>query len=272
MNGGGSPGPGEEDAEGAWLEVEPRAQGRVYRLAVRRPGKLNVLGAALVGELERAIARVAADSEARVLVLTGGGERAFIGGADIRELAKLDATTARGFISGIHRVCQGLRELPIPVIARIRGYCLGAGLEVAASCDLRFATADSRFGMPEVQVGIPSVVEAALLPRLIGLGRTSDLLLTGRVVDADEALAMGLVHRVATAGEIESTVDEAIALLLEAGPRALALQKALLYQWQELPLGQAIAAGVDAFVRAFDTDEPRRYLRSFLDRRRASSG
>ena len=99
------------------------------------------------------------------MILTGAGERAFVGGADINELAHLDRDSAREFITLVHRCCDGFRRLPVPVIARIDGYALGAGLELAAACDLRVASDRSMFGMPEVRVGIPSVVEAALLPR-----------------------------------------------------------------------------------------------------------
>src|SRR6185503_218248 len=112
----------------------------------------------------------------RVVVLTGAGERAFIGGADINEMAELDEESARVFISQLHEACAALRNLPVPVIARISGYCLGAGLEIAASCDLRVAADHSTFGMPEVRVGIPSVIEAALLPRLIGWGMAARLI------------------------------------------------------------------------------------------------
>ena len=112
----------------------------------------------------------------RALILTGAGDRAFIGGADINEMVELDQESARIFITHLHEACTALRNLPVPVIARISGYCLGAGLEVAASCDLRIASEHSSFGMPEVRVGIPSVIEAALLPdSSAGKGRPVDL-------------------------------------------------------------------------------------------------
>ena len=131
------------------------------------------------------------------MILTGAGERAFVGGADIAELAHLDRDTARDFISLVHRCCDGFRRLAAPVIARIDGYALGAGLELAAACDLRVASERAMFGMPEVRVGIPSVVEAALLPQLIGNGRARRLLLTGETIDAAQALDWGLIDAVA---------------------------------------------------------------------------
>lgn len=113
------------------------------------------------------------------MVLTGAGDKSFIGGADIREMAALTPATAETFITRLHAMCACLRDLPVPVIARINGYAIGAGLEVAAACDLRVASNSAVFGMPEVKVGIPSVIEAALLPSLIGWGRTRELLYLG---------------------------------------------------------------------------------------------
>jgi enoyl-CoA hydratase/carnithine racemase len=156
----------------------------------------------------------------------------------------------------------------VPVIARIRGYCLGAGLEIAAACDLRVAAEDARFAMPEVRVGIPSVIEAALLPRLVGMGRARELVLTGEAIPAAEALAIGLVERVVPADHLDEAVEDWLASIVTAGPRALALQKALLRQWQELPLEEAIAKSIDAFAEAYESDEPRRLMRAFLERRR----
>ena len=151
-------------------------------------------------EIVETIDRLDADPALRLVVLTGAGERAFVGGADINELAALDHDSARDFITLVHRCCDGFRRLPVPVIARIDGFALGAGLELAAACDLRVASDRSMFGMPEVAIGIPSVVEAALLPQLIGAGRARRLLLTGETIDAAEALAWGLVDGVAPAG------------------------------------------------------------------------
>ncbi len=204
----------------------------------------------------------------RACVLTGAGERAFIGGADIAEMAGLEPDTARRFITTLHEVCRALRELPVPVIARIQGYCLGGGLEVAAACDLRLAAADARFGMPEVRVGLPSVIEAALLPRLVGWGKARELVLTAEMIGAEEALACGLVERVAPAAELDSALEHWLGALLAAGPRALRAQKALLREWERLPLGEAIERGIDAFVEAYRSDEPKALMRRFLERPR----
>ncbi len=152
-------------------------------------------------------------------MLTGAGDKAFIGGASIPEMAALDRDGAREFITLVHQTCDCLRRLPVPVIARIDGYALGAGLEVAVSCDLRVATARAKFGMPEVKVGLPSVVEAALIPPLIGFGRARELLMLGEIIDADTALRWGLVERVVAPEALDAEVEKVIARCSPPGRR-----------------------------------------------------
>lgn len=255
--------------------VERPEGGRVARLVIDNPAKLNSLNSALMEELVATMAQVAAAPELRLAILTGAGGRAFVGGADIGEIAALDHKGARRFITLVHRCCAACRELPVPVIARIDGYALGAGLELAAACDLRVASQDAVFGMPEVAIGIPSVVEAALLPRLIGVGRANRLLLTGEPIDAPTALAWGLVDSVAPASDLDAAVERLAQPILAAGPHAIRLQKALIREWQEMPAAAAIARGIDAFVSAYDSDEPARMAGAAVERlrrRRAGGG
>ena len=257
-------------SDGGRIEVarEARGGGAVARIMVDNRAKLNVLGRRLISELRAAFEALAAEPDLRAVVLTGAGDRAFIGGADIGEMAGLTPETERPFITGFHELCAAIQALPVPVIARIQGYCLGAGLEVAAACDLRVAGERARFAMPEVRVGIPSVIEAALLPRLVGAGRAGKLVLTGRNFEAAEALSIGLIERVVPAVELDAAVEDWLAALLAAGPQALAAQKRLLRDWQELPLSDSIAHSIDSFVEAFEGDEPRRMMRAFLERKR----
>ncbi len=160
----------------------------------------------------------------------------------------------------------------MPVLARIQGFTLGAGLELVAACDLRIAAASARFGMPEVRLGIPSVVEAALLPGLVGWGRTRQLLLLGEVYEADEAARWGLLERVVPDEELDAAVDEWLDALLLATPRAIRLQKALIRKWEDLPVSDAIRAGIDAFASAYETDEPARAMAAFRAERRRDKG
>ena len=243
-------------------------RGCVARLFIDNQAKLNILNSDLIRQLSTAVNSLAGEDRLRVAILTGAGERAFIGGADIKEMAELDKSAARDFITRLHEVCVALRELPVPLIARINGYCLGAGLEVAASCDLRIAADEATFGMPEVRVGIPSVIEAALLPRIIGLGKAAELVYTGESISASEALKCGLVERVVPRDQLDQAVDRWTESILEAGPRAIRLQKALIREWERLPLDQAIERGIESFASAYETDEPGRMMQRFFQRRR----
>jgi enoyl-CoA hydratase len=242
--------------------------GIVATITVDRPKKLNILGSDLMARLLAAVTSLGQEEGLRAVVLRGAGERAFIGGADIGEMATLTPATAEAFITLLHRCCAALRALPVPVIARIDGYALGAGLEIAAACDLRLASERAVFGMPEVRVGIPSVIEAALLPGLIGWGRTRWLLLTGETIDAMTAQQWGLVEKVVPPAKLDDAVEDTLASILACGARALSLQKSLMQEWEDLRVGEAIAAGIGAFVESWRGDEPRRMMQAFLERRR----
>lgn len=167
------------------VRLETLAGGqRVAHVTIDNPRRANCLGSALMRRFQARLAELADDAALHALVLTGAGGRAFVGGADIDEMAGLDVEGARAFITQVHRCCEAVRRFPAPVIARIDGVVLGAGLELAAACDLRVASDHARFGMPEVHLGIPSVVEAALMPHLVGWGRARELLLLGETFDA----------------------------------------------------------------------------------------
>lgn len=250
------------------LRLETREGGAVAFLTVDNRAKLNTLHSALMTDFIGRVGGLAAREDLRALVLTGAGDKAFIGGASIPEMAALDAHSAHDFIKLVHETCDCLRRLPVPVIAAIDGYALGAGLEVAVSCDLRVATNRSKFGMPEVKVGLPSVVEAALIPSLIGFGRARELLMLGEIIDAETALRWGLVERVVTPDALDAEVDGILTALLSAGPQAVRLQKTLMQAWERLPPEAAVQAGIDAFVSAYETDEPARLLSAFVNRKR----
>jgi enoyl-CoA hydratase/carnithine racemase len=248
-------------------EARPEG-GFLARVTIDNRAKLNSLNRALMGELLAAMEGLAGAPDLRLVILAGAGGRAFVGGADIAELAALDRGGAREFITLVHRCCDAFRHLPVPAIARIDGYALGAGLELAAACDLRVAAAGARFGMPEVRVGVPSVVEAALLPLLVGAGRARRLLLTGEMIDAATALAWGLVDEVAAPERLGAAVEALAAQILAGGPQAIRLQKRLILDWEELPAAAAIARGIDCFASAYDTDEPARLAGAQLARMR----
>jgi len=250
---------------GAGIEVAWQDQpGRIATIWVDHRAKLNILGPKLMDSLVAALSALADQPGLRAVVLRGAGGRAFIGGADIGVMAGLDPDSARVFIRRIHACCEALRALPVPVIACIEGFCLGAGLEIAAACDLRIARDESRFGMPEVRVGIPSVVEAALLPQLIGWGRTRWLLMTGEVIGTADALAWGLIEKSVPADDLAAALEQTLAALCAGGPHALTLQKRLMLAWEDLPTSAAIARGIEAFADAYRTQEPAERMGAFL--------
>jgi enoyl-CoA hydratase len=255
------------------LRVEETPRGRIAFVAIDNQKKLNSLSSEVMSQFVEVFRNLSADLSLRAVVLRGAGDKAFIGGANIDEMAAVDSPpAARAFILKVHGCCQAIRDLPVPVIAAIDGWCLGAGLEVAAACDMRLCSDHARFGMPEVRLGIPSVVEAALLPSLIGWGRTRRILMTGEIFGASEALAWGLVEEVYLKAMLETAVDDLLEKLLKAEPAAVQLQKALIQQWEELPMSRAIAAGVDAFEQAWTTDGPTASMARYLaDRARAKS-
>lgn len=246
--------------------VEVTRDRAVARVVLARPEKRNALSGALIGELTAALSGLAQEDDLRCVVLTGAGT-AFSAGADVAELGAVTAETAEAFITRLHGACRAVRDCPVPVIARIDGACLGGALELAASCDLRAASVRSTFAMPEVQIGIPSVIEAALLPRLMGWGRASELLLTGRVIDGREALQAGLIERLAEPDALDHAVGGWIDAICAAGPRAIRAQKALMRRWEGSLVDDAIAAGIEAFREAHGSDEPRRMLHEVLARR-----
>jgi enoyl-CoA hydratase/carnithine racemase len=228
---------------------------------------MNILGSDAIEQLTAAFHDLSREDGIRVVILRGSGAKAFIGGADINEMARLDRAAGEAFIRRLAGLCEAIRACPAPVIARLAGWCLGAGLEVAMSCDLRVAGAGARFGMPEVTVGIPSVIHAALLPPMIGASRTAWLLLTGEAIDAATAGSWGIVHEVVPDEEIDTRVAALAARMAGFGPEAVRQQKRLLNKWLDMNPRGAIEDSVEQFGLAFLTGEPQQYMKAFLERR-----
>lgn len=241
--------------------------GPISTLTINRPERSNALSTAAIIELRQAVEATRDRSDTRVVVITGAGERSFVGGADIHELGELSPLKGEQFIRTLHESFQAIREHPTPVIAAVNGYALGAGLELVMSCDIAIASENAQLGMPEVKVGLPSVIECALMPSIIGLMRTRELLLTGDNVDAQEALRIGLVNQVVPQAELTAAVHRMAERLMSNGPRALFLQKELINRWLNLPMDEAIEAGIKSLGSAFATDEPQRAIAAFWAQR-----
>ena len=249
----------------------------VATITISNPRKLNIVSMPLLTQLIERCKDLSAERSLRAVVLTGddtaqGKAPAFIGGADIKEMHRISSSDeARQFITRIHLACSAIRELPVPVIARVDGYALGAGLEIMAACDLRIATETSTFGMPEVRVGIPSVVEAALLPGLIGMGRTRRLLYLAENINGLQAEVWGLVdHLVSDTQELDADMRDWVGKICDAGPKAIAEQKRLMQAWEDCSVSEGITAGIDSFARAYEDGgiEPKEYMGRFLKSKR----
>jgi enoyl-CoA hydratase/carnithine racemase len=248
--------------------VDVRHDGGIATLTLNGDKSVNVMGSTLVRALVRALESLRQDASLRLAVLSGPHGGSFQGGVDIAEMALFDADSAREFITLLHQACHGLRALPAPSIARIEGCCLGGGMELAAACDLRIGAGDSRYGMPEVQVGLPSVIEARLLPTLIGWGKTRELLYRGHLIDAQEAYRIGYLQGLAPANELDAMLQLWAEDILRAESAAIRSQKRLIETWLETAPAVGIQASIDAFSATFHARAANERLVAFLTRRR----
>ena len=247
----------------AAIRVERR--GRVVRCTLDRP-PLNLFEPGLIAALRATFTELSTDSTVGLVVLTGSG-RAFTAGMNVNVLRDLDAAGAEALITTPHDAIDAVHRAPFPVIAAINGAALGAGFELALACDLRVAVAGALLGLPEVRVGVPSVIQAALLPPLIGPGRAAELLLTGATIGADQALGWGLVNRVAEPSGLDQAVQELVDPIVASGPTAIRLQKQLIIRWRESALTAAVRAGIPAFAASYASGEPGEGATAFLEKR-----
>lgn len=251
------------------IDIDSRG---VATLTIRNAGSMIIFNSKVIGQLREAIENLGRQKGVRALVLRGDSEKAFVGGADIKEMATLDQAGGERFITGLRDLCEAVRAFPAPVIARIPGWCLGGGLEFAICCDFRIASDTAQFAMPEVKVGIPSVIHAAMMPRVMGTPRARWLVMTGATIDAATALQWGLVDVVTSASALDAEIEKLLAQLLECGAEALAAQKVLIRKWEELPLKDAIDASIPIFGQSFLTGEPQHHMQAFINRPRPPKG
>jgi enoyl-CoA hydratase len=248
--------------------IETTFDGRfVATVTVNNPSQRNALGNQGKRELAEAIERVSATAGLRVVILTGVGDKSFIGGANLKEMPGFVRHDAMEGPSLTHRICEAIRRTPVPVIARVNGWCLGAGLEIAASCDMRAAADTARFGMPEVLFGLPSGMEACLLPQLIGWGKTRELVFTGRHIDCAEAMQCHLIERMAPPAGLDAAVEDWVAAILQAGPNAVRAQKELIRDWERMAIDDAVQQGVRAVAAAHGSEEAKALMQAFLQRK-----
>ena len=225
------------------------AEPGIYVLTVNRPAALNALNASTLDELTGAIARVAQDGAARVLLMTGAGDRAFVAGADISEMRSMSALQAQAFSEAGTRVMQSIEALPMPVIALVNGYALGGGCELAMSCDWIIATEGAIFGQPEVNLGIPPGFGGTQrLARLLGRARALELVITARQVKAEEAFRLGLVNHIVPAAQLMETGLQVARLIVTKAPVAVRVSKQAIQRGLDMDLVNGCKEGVTAFL------------------------
>ena len=240
----------------------------IYLLTVNRPKALNALNAATLDEIAAAVAVVAKDHAARVLLVTGAGDKAFVAGADIAEMRSAAIEQARGFSERGMHVMHALEALPVPVIALVNGYALGGGCELALACDWILAADKAVFGQPEVNLGIPPGFGGTQrLPRRIGPARALELLATARQVKAAEAVAIGLANHVYPASELMAKGLEMARLIAAKGPAAVRLVKQAVLRGGNLDLYTACSLETDLFAQAFGTQDRKEGIDAFLEKR-----
>ena len=228
---------------------------------------LNLLEPGVIRALRDTFAGLACDPAVRAAVVTGAG-RATTGGMQIQFLMDLGPAEAKLFITQLHEAIQSVHEAPFPTICMVNGPCLGAGFELALACDLRVMSTEASFGLPEIRIGVPSVIEAALLPGMVGAARAAEILLRGAPVTAAQALEWGLVNRVVPPSELEAVTQGLVESILAFAPTAVRLQKELIVRWRNTDLRTAIESGINVFAQSYATGEPREAMLAYLEKRK----
>jgi enoyl-CoA hydratase len=242
----------------------------VLWVTVNRPDKLNALNRQTISDLGSVFADDAQADDVWAVVITGAGGKAFVAGADIAELNTLGPIEAREFARAGQEVFSAIEAMAKPVVAVVNGFALGGGCELAMSCHLRVAAETAVFGQPEVKLGlIPGFGGTQRLPRLVGRGRALEMILSGRNVTADEALAAGLVNRVCAPAELEATVGAMLEAMLANGPHALGACIEAVNRGQDLPMAEALALEADLFAVGAASPEMTEGTAAFLEKRRA---
>jgi len=252
----------------SWNTLRVEDRDAVRTITVNRPEKLNALNRTVFTELGEAVAAAAADVGVRVIVLTGAGEKAFVAGADIAEFVGFSAATARDLAVRGQALFASIEALSKPVIAAVNGFALGGGCELAMACHLRIASSNARFGQPEVKLGlIPGYGGTQRLPRLIGRGRALELLLTGRMIDAQTAMAWGLVNAVVEPAELVPTVRKLAAEILAVSPAATARCLEAVRSGGDLPIERGLEVEALLFGMCAASEDMHEGVAAFLEKR-----
>ncbi|MDX1388757.1 MAG: enoyl-CoA hydratase-related protein [Acidobacteriota bacterium] len=244
---------------------------RIAWITINRPDKLNALNRATMTAIDDAVGEAVARDDVGTVVITGAGEKAFVAGADIKEMADLDARAAQEFSWFLQACLDRIERAPKPVIAAVNGFALGGGCELAMACHVRIAADSAKFGQPEVNLGlIPGAGGTQRLQRIVGRGRALDLVLTGGMIDAAEAHRIGLVNRVVDRPSLHDEVKRYAANLNSKGPLALARAIEAVISGGEVSLAEALKLEAGLFGLCFATEDMQEGTRAFLEKRKAS--
>ena len=255
----------------AYCNLELGNRGAVRTIVVNRPDKLNALDRQTLNELTLAFAQAAQDDAVRVVVLAGAGEKAFVAGADISEMSGCSSVQAQAFSRAGQRLMSSIERLGKPVIARVQGFALGGGMELAMACHLRVASEKAKFGQPEINLGlIPGFGGTQRLLRLAGRSAALELCLTGTPVNAQRAYELGIVNRVVAPEALDETVEALADQLAAAAPLATAGILDAVLQGGETSLDQGLEFETQGFALMFSTEDMREGTRAFLEKRKAA--
>jgi enoyl-CoA hydratase len=242
-------------------------EGPVYRLTLNRPEVLNAMNGVMLHEIREALAEAAADPEARVVLINSASVRAFSAGIDVAYVKDLSGFAVRDVGRELHRTFLALRTTEMPVVCAIDGLCLGAGLELAISSDFMIATDRSTFGLPNIDRGIPAIVEAAVLPMAVGIQGAREMAYTGEFWDAAKAERRGLLHSVVPQERFAAEVDAWVSRLASKPAAALATQKEIIHKWMTTDLEAAIDFSINTVVLNWLTRDQKEGMGSFLEKR-----
>jgi enoyl-CoA hydratase len=251
----------------SYKEILLEKDGPVATITLNRPESLNAVTWCLLEEVELALSDIAKDDDVIVAVITGAG-RAFCAGIDIDEVKDDDMLASRAIGRRIHETDRAVRMLPKPVIAKVRGACLGAGLELAISCDMIISTEDASFGLPHMNIGIPSIVEAAILPQAIGIQRTREMCFTAEFLDGLKAEQIGLVNHAVPEDQLDTEVARLTKRLSGWSPLAMSVQKEIINKWMDTDLQSAIDFSINSVAINFGSEDQKEGMAAFMEKRK----
>lgn len=242
---------------------------KIAFVTINRPDKLNAVNLQVIDELHDAFSRIENDKNVGVVILTGAGEKAFVAGSDISVLNTYDAAAAKNYSEIGNAFLSSVQNFSKPVIAAVNGFALGSGCEIAMACHIRIAADNSKFGQPEVNLGlIPGHGGTQRLTRIVGIGKAMELILTGNPIDANEALRIGLVNKVVPAAELKSAVEELAKVILTKAPPALKFAIEAINANLETPLHEGLKHEAYLFSECFNTEDFKEGTKAFLEKRK----